>query len=84
MPRDARWEVDRIIFPRYIPKGETVLKPLGTAQAVVYMMQNCWNQKLFPDGGLKICIELARRARCYSLEMGNLDRACELIEGLQG
>ena len=84
MPRDARWEVDRIIFPRYTPKSKTMLKPLGAAQAVVSLMQNCWNQKLFSDGGLKICIELAQRARCYTLEMGNLDRACKLIEGLQG
>ncbi len=84
MPRDGRWKVDWIIFPRYTPKGKTVLKPLGTTQALMSLMQNGWNQKLFPDGGLKVCIELARRARCYTLEMGNLDRACELIEGLQG
>jgi hypothetical protein len=83
MPRDSRWEVDWIIFPRYTPKGKTALKSISAAQAVVYLMQNCWNQSLFPDGGLKICIELARRARCYTLEMGNLDRACELIEDLQ-
>ena len=84
MPRDKSCEVKWIIFPRYTPKGKTVLKPLGAAQAAVYLMQNCWNQTLFPDGGLKICIELALRARCYTLEMGNLDRACELIEDLQG
>ena len=84
MPRDSRWKVDWIIFPRYTPKGKTVLKPLGTTQALMALMRNGWNQELFPDGGLKICIELARRARCYTLEMGNLDRACELIEDLQG
>ena len=84
IPRDSRWKVDWIIFPRYVSKSKTVLKPLGIAQAVVSLMQNVWNRKLFPDGGLKVCIELARRARCYTLEMGNLDRACELIEDLQG
>ncbi len=84
MARDSHWKVDWIIFPRYTPKGKTVLKPLGTAQAVVSLMQNGWNQELFHDGGLKICAKLARRARCYTLEMGNLDRACELIEDLQG
>ncbi len=84
MPRDGRWKVDWIIFPRYTPKGKTILKPIGAAQAIVSLMQNGWNQKLFPDGGLKICAELARRARCYTLEMGDLDRACELIEDLQG
>lgn len=84
MPRDARWKVDWIIFPRYIPEGETVLKPLGAANAVVALMQRCWNQHLFPDRGLKICAELVRRARCYTLEMGDLDKACKLIEDLQG
>jgi hypothetical protein len=83
MPRDSRWDVDSIIFPRYTPKGKTVLRPISSAQAVVSLMQNCWNQALFPDGGLKICIKLARRARCYTLEMGNLEKACELIENLQ-
>jgi hypothetical protein len=84
MPRDSRWKVDWIIFPRYTLKGKTVLKPLSTAQAVVSLMQNGWNQELFPDGGLRVCAKLARRARCYTLEMGDLDRACELIEDLQG
>ncbi len=84
MPKDTRWRVDRIIFPRYTTKGKTELKPLAPAQAVIGLMQNGWNQKLFPDGGLKICIELAQRARCYTLEMRNLDSACELIEDLQG
>ncbi len=84
MPRDSRWKVDWIIFPRYTLKGKTVLKPIGAAQAVVSLMQNGWNQKLFPDGGLRVGAKLARRARCYTLEMGDLDKACELIEGLQG
>ncbi len=70
--RDARWEVNWIIFPRYTPKGKTVLKSLSAAQAAVSLMQNGWNQKLFPDGGLRICAKLARRARCYTLEMGDL------------
>ncbi len=85
MPRDSRWKVDWIIFPRYVHKGKTVLKPVGTAQAIVSLMQRCWNYQLFPDGGLRICAELVRRARkCYTLETGDLDRACELIEDLQG
>ncbi len=83
LPRDARWKVDQIIFPGYSPKGKTELKPLTPAQATMRLMQNGWNHKLFADGGLKICAGLARKARCYSLEMGNLDRACELIEDLQ-
>ena len=84
MPGNKGYEVKWIIFPRYTPKGKTELKPLSPAQAAFSLMQNCFNQKLFPDGGLKVCIELAQRARCYTLEMGNLDRACELIEDLQG
>lgn len=84
MPVDARWKVDWIIFPRYIPRGKAVLKPLGAAEAIVALMQRCWNAQLFPDGGLKICAGLVRRAQCYTLEMGDLEEACKLIEGLVG
>jgi len=84
MPRDSSWKVDRIIFPRYTPNGKNELKPVSTGMAIMALMQRCWNYQLFSDGGLRICTKLAKRARCYTLEMGNLDRACELIEGLQG
>lgn len=84
MSRDARWKVDWIIFPRYTPKGKAVLRPIGAAKAVMTLMQGGWNHRLFTDGGLKICTELVRRARCYALEMGDLEEACELVEGLVG
>ncbi len=82
--RDSRWKVDWIVFPRYTPNGKNELKPVSTGRAALALMQRCCNEKLFPDGGLSICAELARRARCYTLEMVDLDRACELIEDLQG
>ncbi len=83
MPKDSSWKVDWIIFPRYTPSGKNELKPISTGRATLALMQRCFNEKLFPDGGLRICAELARRARCYTLEMVDLDRACELIEELQ-
>ncbi len=82
LPRDARWKVDHIVFPSYTPEGKAELRLLSTAQAVMALMQRCWNPQLFPDGGLRICAGLARRAKCYTLEMGNLETACELIENL--
>ncbi len=82
MPKDARWKVDWIIFPTYTPGGGNVLKPLRAAEAIMALMTTSWNPHLFPDGGLKRCKELVRRASCYRLEMGSLDRACELIEDL--
>lgn len=82
-PRDGRWNVDFIIFPRYTPAGKTVLRPLGTAQALVALMRNSWNARLLPDGGLSVCKGLVRGASCYTLEMGDLDTACKLIEDLQ-
>ncbi|HHT9155565.1 MAG TPA: hypothetical protein ACFYD5_07105 [Candidatus Tripitaka sp. YC43] len=84
MPRDVRWKVDWIIFPRYVPKGKVILKPLEPAKAVMALMQRGWNQRSFPDRGLKIFTGLVRRARCYTLEMGGLEEACKLIEGLVG
>ncbi len=84
MPKDSSWKVDWIIFPRYTPDGNNELKPISTGRATLELMHRCFNDKLFPDGGLRICAELARRARCYILEMVDLDRACELIEDLQG
>lgn len=84
MPRDVRWKVDWIIFPRYTPKGKVILKPLGPAKAIMALMQRGWNQRLFTDRGLKIFTGLVRRARCYTLEMGDLEEACELVEGLVG
>jgi len=80
MPRDARWKVDWIIFPKYVPKSKVVLKPIGGARAAVALLQRCWNAQLFPDRGLKILTGLVRRARCYTLEMGDLEEACKLIE----
>ncbi len=84
MSKDSSWKVDWIIFPRYTPNGKNELKPISTGRATLALMHRCFNEKLFPDGGLRICAELARRARCYTLEMVDLDRACELIEDLQG
>jgi hypothetical protein len=84
IPKDSSWKVDWIIFPRYTPNGKNELKPISTGRATLALMHRCFNEKLFPDGGLRICAELARRARCYTLEMVDLDRACELIEDLQG
>ncbi|MFN3467594.1 MAG: hypothetical protein ACK4WF_07830 [Candidatus Brocadiales bacterium] len=84
MSRDSRWKVDYIIFPRYTPKGKVVLRPLSAAKAVMALMQRGWNHRLFADGGLRICTELVRGARCYTLGMGDLEEACELVEGLVG
>lgn len=84
MPKGARWKIDWIIFPRYTPKGKVILKPLDPAKAVMALMQRGWNQRLFPDRGLKIYTGLVRRAQCYTLEMGDLEEACKLIEGLVG
>ncbi|MCP4366425.1 MAG: hypothetical protein GY800_14180 [Planctomycetes bacterium] len=83
MPKDARWKVDRIIFPRYTPGGDTVLRHIGAAQAVMALMKTSWNPFLFPDAGLRVCKELVLGASCYTLEMKDLDRACGIIEELQ-
>lgn len=80
IPGDARCKVDWIIFPKYVPKSKVVLKPIGGARAAVALLQRCWNAQLFPDRGLKILTGLVRRARCYTLEMGDLEEACKLIE----
>jgi hypothetical protein len=82
VPGDSHWKVCRIIFPMYTPKAKTILRPLGTANAAIALMQRGWNSQLFLDRGLRICSGLVQRARCYILEMGDLDRACELIEEL--
>ncbi|MDI6761160.1 MAG: hypothetical protein QMD05_10085 [Candidatus Brocadiaceae bacterium] len=86
LPKDSRFEVAWIIFPRYNgdKKGDSHLIPISKAEAVFSLMQRGWNTPGFRDWGLKVWSELVKSAECYRLEMGDLKEACELVKGVMG
>ena len=85
LPKDTSFEVAWIVFPTYNEtQKDSYLKPMSRAEAAFNLMQNGWNTQYFTDLGLQLCSELVKKADCYQLIMGDLQEACELIEGLTG
>jgi hypothetical protein len=68
-----------IVLPRYDPRAGTRMAPTGRASAVQALAQRTFG---FHDAGrrnLDVLGRLVRQARCFTMTVDDLDRACALV-----
>ena len=68
-----------IVFPRYTPGATTALAPLGRVQALPRLLDGLCNPRDQSGRNLPRMVQLLREADCYTLIIGDLDRAVEGI-----
>jgi hypothetical protein len=68
-----------VVSPAYGAGAETRLTPLRPAETVMTLIKNAFNLASHGQAGLDLLARIARRAPGYSLQVGDLDSACELI-----
>jgi hypothetical protein len=68
-----------VVVPRYDAAAETALTPLSDTEAFFALAVNAVN--LIPHGseGTSALGRLAKRCRCFSLTVSDLDEACRLV-----
>jgi len=74
--------IDVIVFPERVPGGDTVLEPLGRAEALIELAKNTYRFNVQERAALDVLAEVVRPAECYRLTNGNLDAAVTAITGL--
>jgi hypothetical protein len=67
--------IDLIVFPTYREGGRSRLEPIGRAEAVVSLARNAFDLARFGRDGILALSALVERARCYRLELGDLEGA---------
>jgi hypothetical protein len=79
MPRSplppAPVALDRLIFPRYVRRAETTLRPLTKSAAAILLMGSVTNAHRHPDHGFSDVSDLVRRVPAFELHYDDLD-AC--------
>lgn len=71
-----------IVFPVYRPTEKTVLRHLSGAEAAARIISNWVNVFAFGRTALDVAMSLVSRARCFALQVGDLDGAAEEVVGL--
>jgi hypothetical protein len=74
--------VDAVIFPRYALDDPTRLSPLSRSEALEGLVRNSFNLARWRSRGFEVLAELVRRAECYTLTMGDLPSAVDVVRGL--
>jgi hypothetical protein len=75
--------IDLVVFPSYRQGGQTRLEPIGRAEAVVALARNAFDLTRFGEHGILALARLVERARCYTLELGDLGEAVRMLAGLR-
>ena len=73
-----------VVFPRYEAGVDTVLEPIGRAEALVELAKNTFRFRERGAPELDLLADLVRGVECYRLTMGELDAAVDLVAGLLG
>ena len=73
-----------VVFPNYEEGATTLLQPIGRAEGLVELAKNTFQFREHPRRGLDSLARVIRDVDCYRLTVGDLDRACELIDDLMG
>ena len=71
-----------IIFPRYLPSSDFVLRTLSGAQAGLALMQCLVNARNLPDYGFSEIARLAQTAPAYQMSYSDFDQIRERVEAL--
>lgn len=74
-PAPVRW----VMFPRYQRGAPTELVPLGRAEALIALLDNCFDNGSEGARRLITVGQALAEARCWRLVTGDLDEACELV-----
>lgn len=77
-PCDARY----IVFPKYVEGADTVLSPVGRAEALVELAKNTFNFNEHSREYLDQLAVVVRACDCYRLTVGTLDDAVACITEL--
>jgi hypothetical protein len=71
-----------IVFPRYLPGSDFVLRALSGAQAGLALMRCLVNARNLPDYGFSEIARLARTAPAYQMSYSNFAQVGEQVEAL--
>jgi hypothetical protein len=71
-----------IIFPRYVPDSDFLLRPLSTAQAGLALMECLVNARNLPEYGFPQVVRLAQVAPAYKMDYARFDQIGGHIEAL--
>ena len=74
--------VSLIIFPRYRPGADFIMRPLSRAQAGLALMECLVNARNLPDHGFPEIVRLAKTAPAYKMTYAHFDQVGEQIETL--
>jgi hypothetical protein len=83
-PNDDAWlprpvPVRYVVIPRYVPKGQTSLTPISRSSALINLLGQSFNGRVLGGRTVDATVKLLRAARCYTLTVGHLDRAVDLL-----
>ncbi|HEX9667460.1 MAG TPA: hypothetical protein VGA95_13015 [Thermodesulfobacteriota bacterium] len=81
-PLNKSFPISSIIFPKYSSNGNTFISDIKNSSAVLNLMGCTLNQNRFVDSGFKTAASIVRNIKCYSLQIKDLSKACEIINGL--
>ena len=73
----VRW----IVFPAYRPDAEPRLERISRGRAAFQLARQCFNFQSYESEALTILAGVTRQAECYRLTIGDLEAACDLVEG---
>lgn len=77
-----RCGISHVVTPRYSRGAETRLEPISRAEGAIVLANNCFNFQRLGLKAFNLITEVASRARCYRLHVGDLDEAVRLLTDL--
>jgi len=73
---------DFVIFPNYVSNATPELSPLSRSEVVFNLNKHCLNFLDFKQQGVDMLADLASSAQGFSLRMGHIEDACQLLGNL--
>lgn len=74
--------VRHVVFPRYTGHSKVRLRPITDARAAFMLTSHTLNRDVLGERVATTINRIACDAQCVTLESGDLDKACDLVESL--
>ena len=71
--------VAAVVFPKYVVGAQTEIAPVHPADAVLLLIENCFDLMALGDIGFRGLVHMVREVPCHRLTIGNLDDAVRLV-----
>ena len=71
-----------IIFPKWVPDGETELLPRSKQQTFESLTQHTFNYTQLGAEAFRVCSGLIRQSDCYDFQYSRLDEAVAVFDHL--